>query len=86
MVKAFSEGDLKTATNFQRFMRDATSVVDKYGGLSAAKVLENQRVPCGGCRNPLVNLTPEKKDEFLKEIQPFDKFLSAGTLPENYNE
>lgn len=69
LIDAYHEGDVATARRLQHEAVRMIRVLEKYGFLSAAKVLMcSLGIDCGPVRSPLKRLTSEQKSQLLAEL------------------
>lgn len=70
ILKAFNDGDLQKAREYQMYSVEIVKILIKYGGgvLCGKAIMNLVGVPCGECRSPLHKFTQSEYDSLKKDL------------------
>lgn len=81
MFRAFENGDMETAREYQAQVRSIVEVAERYGGLPAFKAMMCWvGVDCGPCRPPLKTLGPKEREPLRAELEHVGFFEAIAAV------
>jgi N-acetylneuraminate lyase len=81
LIAAFTSGDLLAARREQALAAEMVAVLDRHGGLPAAKaVMARIGIDCGPVRLPLRALTEAQKSALYADLEPLGGLDPAAAL------